>query len=188
MWTCCPALCQLLFGLNTPSPESTRTHPIRLDNSHLPGLTSQCPFQTVAARAILLNVFFSIWGQLLAFQGHFESCKFVQKSSHAFLSFHTQNVCLCLNIHLRQARCQWRQWTQQSEERTCGTRTKTLPPPRPSPQLLAHSRSHSHISTPLAAPSPHSVPLLDAPAPQPSRPPLLCLPFQILWQPHSDLS
>ena len=190
VWTCCPALCQLPFGLttpgHTPSPERTCTHPAHLDNPRLPGLTSQCPFQTVAARAILLNVFFSIWGQLLAFQGHFESCKFVQKISHAFLSFHTQNACLCLNIHLPWARCQWRQWTQQSEERTCGTRTKTLPPPQPFPPLLAHS--HSHIFTPLVALSPHSLPLLDTPAPQPSRPPLLCLPFQILFQLHSDLS
>ena len=67
--------------------------PLHLDNPPLPGLTSQGPFQTAAARAILLNLLFSVWGQLLAFPGHLEPCKFVQRISNVCLSLHAQNVC-----------------------------------------------------------------------------------------------
>lgn len=69
-------------------------------------------------------------------------------------------MCLCVNIHLHRARCQWRQWTQQSEERTCGTRTKTLPPPRPSPPTactLALTLTHIH-TTRGAVPPPTAPP------------------------------
>ena len=83
-----------------------------------------------------------------------------------------------------------------SKSQAGSTRTKILPLPQliPAPH---HLRTHTHIytltlshshthATPSTARPP--LPLLDTPIPPSSRPPLLCLLFQVLCQPHSDLS
>lgn len=62
------------------------------DHPLLHDVIYHCPFQNRVAKVILLNLFFLIGCQPRAFQGYFQSCKFIEKIRNAFLSLHAQDL------------------------------------------------------------------------------------------------
>ena len=158
------------LSIGEPYP-SGQPYPAR---PHFSGSLSNCHGQGHAAKFIPLSL-----GPAPGFPRPFGILQVCSENQHCLSVFGPQNVYLGLNVR---ARAKPAAQGQRSSTRRSGS-----PPPPP-----AHSHSHTHTFTLThshhSQHCPLSVPLLDTPVPPSSRPPLLCLLFQVLCQLHSDLS